>query len=136
MPHLVLHYIEDIEPLLKVIHRALVACERLVFSVEHPIITCRPRGRGKLPQPGWIVDNYFITGRRVTSWLGGQVVKYHRTVENYFACLQGTGFVVESIREAEPQREWIEDADTYRLRQQIPFFLMMAANKTAGQERS
>lgn len=40
----------------------------------------------------WIVDRYFDVGQRVTHWLGDQVVKYHRTVEEYFLGLQTAGF--------------------------------------------
>ncbi len=86
-----------------------------------------------MPRQDWIVDNYFNTGRRLTSWLGGQVVKYHRTVENYFMGLQCAGFVITSIREATPQREWFEDDEqTYKRRQRIPLFLIMASQKVAS----
>lgn len=64
------------------------------------------------------------------------MVKYHRTVENYFVGLQRTGFVVESVREAEPQPESFENDDTYQRRQRIPLFLIMAGKKMASQERA
>ena len=127
---LVLHYVKDVEAVFKQVHQTVIGGGRFVFSVEHPVITSCDRGwPGNGPRQDWIVDNYFNTGRRVTSWLGGQVVKYHRTVENYFVGLQQAGFVVESVREAEPQREWFEQADTYQRRQRIPLFLIMAAQK-------
>ena len=63
------------------------------------------------------------------------MVKYHRTVEDYFVGLQRAGFAVESVREAEPQREWFEDDDTYQRRKRIPLFLIMAGIKSAGQGR-
>ena len=75
------------------------------------------------------MDNYFEAGQRITSWMGGQVIKYHRTVENYFVSLQRAGFFVESLREAEPQREWFQDEDTYQRRKRIPLFLIMAGRK-------
>ncbi|WP_089938405.1 class I SAM-dependent methyltransferase [Candidatus Entotheonella palauensis] len=132
---LVLHYIEDVETVFKKIYHTLVPGGRFVFSVEHPVMTSCDRGwQGNGPRQDWIVDNYFNTGRRLTSWLGGQVVKYHRTVENYFAGLQRTGFVVESVREAEPQRERFKDDNTYQRRQRIPLFLIMAGKKIASQE--
>ena len=131
---LLLHYIEDVDAVLKRVHCTLVAGGRFVFSVEHPVITSCGRGwQGKGPRQDWIVDDYFNTGRRVTSWLGGQVVKYHHTVEHYYVGLQRTGFVVESVRESEPQREWFEDDDTYQRRQRIPLFLAMAGRKATGQ---
>jgi len=127
---LVFHYIKDVEAVFKQVHQTLIGGGRFVFSVEHPVITSCDRGwQGNGPRQDWIVDNYFNTGRRVTSWLGGQVVKYHRTVENYFVGLQRAGFVVESVREAEPQRESFEHDDTYQRRQRIPLFLIMAGQK-------
>jgi SAM-dependent methyltransferase len=127
---LVLHYIEDVDAVFKQVHHALIGGGRFVFSVEHPVITsCDRAWQGNGPRQDWIVDNYFNTGRRVTSWMGGQVVKYHRTVENYFVGLQRAGFVVESVREAEPEREWFEHDDTYQRRQRIPLFLIMAGRK-------
>ena len=129
---LVFHYVKDVEAIFKQVHQTIIGGGRFVFSVEHPVITSCDRGwPGNGPRQDWIVDNYFNTGRRVTSWLGGQVVKYHRTVENYFVGLQRAGFVVESVREAEPQREWFEQADTYQRRQRIPLFLMMAGQKNS-----
>jgi hypothetical protein len=64
--------------------------------------------------------------------MGGQVIKYHRTIEDYFTGLQRAGFVVESLREAEPQQEWFtEDEETYQRRKRIPLFLILAARKAS-----
>jgi SAM-dependent methyltransferase len=127
---LVLHYIEDVDAVFKQVHHALIGGGRFVFSVEHPVITsCDRAWQGNGPRQDWIVDDYFNTGRRVTSWMGGQVAKYHRTIENYFVGLQRAGFVVESVREAEPQRERFEHDGTYQRRQRIPLFLIMAGRK-------
>ncbi|MEW5987411.1 MAG: methyltransferase domain-containing protein [Chloroflexota bacterium] len=127
---LVFHYLKDVDAVLEQIYQTLIRGGRLVFSVEHPVITSCDRGwLGNGPRQDWVVDNYFHTGQRITSWLGGQIVKYHRTVENYFVGLQQAGFVVESVREAEPQRERFEQDNTYRRRQRIPLFLIMAGQK-------
>jgi SAM-dependent methyltransferase len=124
---LVLHYIDDVDTVFAKVHQALVAGGRFVFSVEHPVITSCDRGwQGNGPRQDWIVDDYFQTGRRLTTWMGSQVVKYHRTIENYFGGLQRAGFAVESIREAEPQRKWFDDDQTYQRRRRIPLFLIMA----------
>jgi SAM-dependent methyltransferase len=129
---LVLHYIEDVANVFTRIYQTLIPGGRLVFSVEHPVITSCDRSRqGDGPRQEWIVDNYFTTGRRVTSWLGGQVVKYHRTVENYFAGLKRAGFSLDSMREAEPQRERFVDVATYQRRRRIPLFLIMSGKKPA-----
>ena len=109
-----------------------------MFSIEHPVITSCDRGwQGNGPRQDWLVDNYFDIGERITSWMGGQVIKYHRTVEKYFVGLQRAGFVVESLCEAEPQRErFNEDDDTYQRRKRIPLFLIMEGQKHSTKQRA
>ncbi len=69
------------------------------------------------------------TGLRVTSWLGGRVQKYHRTVEDYFMTLQRSGFSIEHLRESCPQREHFQDEQTYARRRRIPLFLFLTGCK-------
>ena len=126
---LVLHYVEALEPVLHSVHRTLRADGLFVFSVEHPVITSCDRAADGLPRRDWIVDAYFETGRRVTRWLGADVVKYHRTVEDYFEALRLGGFRVEHVRESKPVRSNFEDLATFERRQRIPLFLVMAARK-------
>lgn len=130
LARLVLHYVADLPALCSKIAEALLPGGQLIFSVEHPVITSCDRGwpTGSLRQD-WIVDNYFDTGLRVTSWLGGRVQKYHRTVEDYFVALQQTGFHVEHLRESCPQREHFQDEQTYARRRRIPLFLFLAGRK-------
>jgi hypothetical protein len=79
-----------------------------------------------------VVDDYFTTGARETSWMGGNVYIYHRTVEDYFRALQDAGFVVEQLRESRPQRELFADEQTYARRMRIPLFLFLAGRKMSG----
>jgi len=135
---LVLHYIKDVDFVFRQVYQTLTNKGRFVFSIEHPVITSCDRGwQADGPRQDWLVDNYFDIGERITSWMGGQVIKYHRTVENYFVGLQHAGFVVESLCEAEPQRErFKEDDETYERRKRIPLFLIMAAQKNSTQQRT
>jgi SAM-dependent methyltransferase len=127
---LVFHYVEDVDAIFKQINKTLVSGGRFVFSVEHPVITSCDRGwQRNGPRQDWLVDGYFDTGQRITSWMGGQVLKYHRTIEDYFVSLQRAGFLVDSLREAKPQREQFEDEGTYQRRKRIPLFLVMAGHK-------
>ncbi len=127
---LVLHYVQDVESVFKQIYRTLGNGGRFVFSVEHPVITSCDRGwQRDGPRQDWLVDDYFNIGQRITSWMGGEVIKYHRTIADYFVGLQRAGFFVESLREAKPQREWFEHDDTYQRRKRIPLFLIMAGQK-------
>jgi SAM-dependent methyltransferase len=127
---LVLHYVAELGPLFDKVARTLVPGGRFIFSVEHPVITSCSRGWSEgTPRSDWIVDDYFATGERVTSWLGGEVRKYHRTVEDYFAATRAAGFVVDQLREARPRSERFADVDTYRRRTRIPLFLVLAGRK-------
>jgi SAM-dependent methyltransferase len=124
---LALHYVEDVEAVFARVFHSLVAGGRFVFSVEHPVITScdRTRQTGSVRQ-GWIVDDYFETGSRITSWMGGEVVKYHRTIEDYFAALCQAGFAVDAVRESRPQRALFTNEETYGGVKRIPFILFFS----------
>ncbi|MGB8646389.1 MAG: class I SAM-dependent methyltransferase [Anaerolineae bacterium] len=126
-----IHYIENVDALFQSVHNTLTLGGRLVFSVEHPVITScsRSYASGQGLRQDWIVDDYFNTGQRVTHWLGGQVVKYHRTVEDYHSALQNSGLKVETLRESHPQRAYFSTEATYERRKRIPLFLFLAASK-------
>jgi SAM-dependent methyltransferase len=126
---LALHYIADVEAIFAQIYRTLIPGGRLVFSVEHPVITCCDRGWQTGQRQAWLVDNYFEIGPRETTWLGGRMLKYHRTVEAYFAALQRAGFVVESLRESHPRRAPFVDEEEHKRRKRIPLFLFLAGRK-------
>jgi SAM-dependent methyltransferase len=130
LARLVLHYIHDVDNVFQQVFQTLRAGGRFIFSVEHPVITSCDRARaGGGVRQEWIVDDYFAIGQRVTHWLGGYVIKYHRTVEAYFLGLQQAGFVVERLRESRPERHRFTDEATYHRRKRIPLFLFLAARK-------
>jgi SAM-dependent methyltransferase len=124
---LALHYIEDIEAVFAKVFQALVAAGRFIFSVEHPVITsCDRAWQTGGPRQYWIVDDYFEIGPRITSWMGGRVVKYHRTIEDYFGALVRAGFAVNAVRESRPQRALFADEATYERRKRIPLMLFFS----------
>ncbi len=126
---LAIHYLEDLPATVANVWETLTPGGRFVFSVEHPVITSCARGWQSGPRQDWLVDNYFETGLRETSWMGGNVIKYHRTVEDYFMALQQAGFVVDSLRESHPRRESFASEETYERRKRIPLFLFLAGSK-------
>jgi SAM-dependent methyltransferase len=126
---LALHYVADLETVFAGVHRALVDGGRFVFSVEHPVITSCARGWDGGPRQDWIVDDYFDVGPRQTSWLGGEVIRQHRTIEDYVSALQAAGFILDRLRESRPQRERFADEAEYERRKRIPLFLFLACYK-------
>lgn len=127
---LVLHYVEDLTALYTHVYRSLVSGGRFVFSLEHPVITSSNRARpGDGVRQDWIVDGYFETGRRLVSWMGGELIKFHRTIEDYFGGLRAAGFQVDAVRESRPQRVHFTDEATYLRRKRIPLMLFMAAHR-------
>lgn len=129
---LALHYIEDLESVFTNVKNTLKENGRFVFSVQHPLLTSAFKSmQGK--RTDWIVDDYFVSGKRVEPWIGENVVKYHRTIEEYFMMLQNAGFVVEGLREATPIKEFFEDKEEYERRRKIPLFLLFSCvKKEAG----
>jgi ubiquinone/menaquinone biosynthesis C-methylase UbiE len=127
---LALHYIENIDIVFKKIFQTLSNEGRFIFSVEHPILTsCFKSAVTSTIRKDWVVDNYFETGERITPWMGGQVIKYHRTIEDYFKALQNAGFTINALRESKPQRENFENEDTFFRRIRIPLFLFFSVSK-------
>jgi SAM-dependent methyltransferase len=130
---LVLHYLQDLTHTFRAVSESLRSDGLFVFSVEHPVITSSDIAAQESGlRQSWTVDDYFNTGPRVTNWMGGKVVKHHRTVEDYFVAVQTAGLVVEVLREARPQREHFSDEELYNRRKRIPLFLIMAARKPPG----
>jgi SAM-dependent methyltransferase len=127
---LVLHYLEDLTHTFRAVSDSLRGDGAFVFSVEHPVITSSDiAAQDSGLRQNWTVDDYFSTGPRVTNWMGGRVVKHHRTVEDYFSAVQTAGMVVEALREARPRRENFTDEALFNRRKRIPLFLVVAARK-------
>lgn len=124
---LVLHYIEDLQSCFANVHRALIAGGRFIFSVEHPLLTSSKASAALSPRrTNWIVDHYFDTGERSDDWMGASVLKYHRTIEDYFALVRRAGFRVTDLRESRPSLNRLT-SEEYARRMRIPLFLFIAA---------
>ncbi|ASK60779.1 SAM-dependent methyltransferase [Virgibacillus phasianinus] len=126
---LALHYIEELLPIFKKVYDSLQCDGSFVFSVQHPVLTSSIKSAvnsGK--KTDWIVDDYFATGKRVEPWIDQQVVKYHRTIEEYFRLLVQAGFTIEYISECTPRSELFDSKEEYQRRKRIPLFLVFSCN--------
>lgn len=130
LSRLVFHYIEDLIPVFKGIHSSLKKEGIFVFSVEHPIITsCSEAYHQKGKRGNWIVDNYFQNGERMNIWIGKEVIKYHRTITNYFQLFKNTGFELVELEESKPLKKYFKDLKEYERRRRIPLFMIFKLKK-------
>ncbi|WP_079479828.1 class I SAM-dependent DNA methyltransferase [Halobacillus salinus] len=127
---MVLHYIDDLSPLVSKVYRSLESGGRFIFSVQHPVITASVKSAHETGKRShWIVDDYFREGGRKEPWIGEEVVKYHRSIEKYVKLLREAGFLLEDLREAEPIEDYFQDPEEFNRRQRIPLFLLISCRK-------
>lgn len=103
---LALHYVENLSGLLKTVYQALKPKGYFVFSAEHPIYTARKQQGWLIDKEGqkfWPVNQYQVEGKRVTNWLGAEVIKQHRTLGTYVNMLIQSGFIIKHLEEWAPQ---------------------------------
>jgi SAM-dependent methyltransferase len=130
LSRLAFHYVEAVEPVFEKVYQALREGGSFVFSVEHPVITSHQVSMKEgANRKDWAVDRYFEPGKRTVSWLGGQVLKYHRTVEHYFQALKSVGFTIDDLRESEPRPELFKSKSLLDKRRRVPLFLFFHARK-------
>ena len=126
----VIHYISDITSLFHNVHKTLKKNGKFVFSIQHPLTTSSFLSKQNGDKHGnWIVDDYFLDGERKESWIGKEVVKYHRTIEQYFTLLRQAGFSVVALREGTPKREYFNSEEEFTRRNRIPIVLVFSCEK-------
>ncbi|MEO0899972.1 MAG: class I SAM-dependent methyltransferase [Bacteroidota bacterium] len=127
---LVLHYIEELSSLFAHIHSSLGPNGCFVCSIEHPVITSSYEAYHQEGRRGnWIVDDYFHSGPRVNHWLGKEVIKYHRSLQDYWLLFQQAGFEIEELRESKPDPRFLTDEKEFLRRSRIPLFLILQGIK-------
>lgn len=129
---LAFHYLIDLEGLLSRVHRALVPGGRLVFSVEHPLLTAPSKPAWQTESDGrktWPVDNYLIEGPRQTNWLTEGVIKQHRTTSTYLNLLLRLGFTLRHLEEWGPSDAQVAANPVLAEERQRPTFMLVAASR-------
>ena len=130
---LALHYVADLDPVLRACRECLAPGGRLVFTVVHPVITSHDgREESAAARTSWLVDDYFSRGPRRRPWLGGTVTWQHRTIEDYVSAVIRAGFAVEALSECSPDRAQFEGAEAeFTRRSRTPLFLLLST-RTPG----
>ena len=126
---LALHYLEDLRKVFGNVYESLVPAGRFIFSIEHPVITSSDRSQHGGKRQEWIVENYFDTGVRRRTFMGAEVIIYHRTFEEYFMDLRSAGFQVDSVRESRPQPAMLLDEKADERSKRIPRYLFFSASR-------
>jgi SAM-dependent methyltransferase len=128
---LALHYIANLEPVVRRVAAALVPGGRFAFSVEHPIYTAAGLNWHTAPDGSrlfWPVDRYRDEGERRTQWFVDGVVKHHRTIETYVNTLVDAGLVIARLEEPETTEEVLAEHPDWRDERRRPPFLLLAAD--------
>lgn len=127
------HYIEDFPALLAKISAKLTACGTLIFSQEHPIVTCYRQGyrwekKAEKQQVAYRLNYYREEGVRERAWFQQSFKTYHRTMATILNQLIAAGFEIEQVEEPmlANQAQWHQE---FKDLQHRPPLLFVKAKK-------
>lgn len=130
---LTLHYVESFDSIAQNIYKWLTPGGSFVFSVEHPVFTAEGGQDWIYDKNGekicWPVDRYFIEGKRNTTFLGENVIKYHRTLTSYLNTLLKAGFKIKEVIEPQPGEEMLKEIPEMKEELRRPMMLLISAEK-------
>ena len=130
---LTFHYVESFDTMIQNIYKWLKPHGQFVFSVEHPVFTAEGTQDWAYGTHGekqhWPVDNYFIEGKRNTTFLGENIVKYHRTLTSYLNSLLKQGFKIKEVIEAKPSEEMLKEVSDMKDELRRPMMLLISVEK-------
>lgn len=131
---LTIHYIKDYNQLVAKVYDYLVDDGIFLFSAEHPIFTASGKQDWNYDEDGKIVDfpidNYSYEGVRDTSFLGLDVIKYHRTMATYLNTLIEHQFNIVAVAEPTPPDNML-DIPGMKDEKRRPMMLIIKAQKLA-----
>lgn len=123
--NLVLHYIEDLGEVYRLVHRTLKPDGVFLFNIEHPTFTAGVNQQFAADGT-WPVTDYYYPGERITDFLGYKVKKYHHTLTQVLNGLIQDGFTIEAVEEAMPPEQWRNQMPEEMRR---PMMLLVRARK-------
>ena len=132
---LAFHYVEDFGKLMRDISCKLKKNGYLIFSQEHPLVTCaiKTKDNTKYIQKDnkryYLTSDYNNVGKRLIDWNVEGVVKYHRNFETIFKALKESNMNIEELLEAKASKEAIEIVEKYKYLNDRPYFLFIKAKK-------
>ena len=123
--NLVLHYIEDLETVYRLVHITLKPGGIFLFNIEHPAFTAGVNQQFAADGT-WPMTDYYYPGERITDFLGYEVKKYHHTLTQVLNGLLKQSFVIEAVEEAMPPEQWRDQMPEEMKR---PMMLLIRARK-------
>lgn len=131
---LAFHYVEDFEGVVKSVYKLLKRGGMLVFSEEHPLVTCHTKGErwtkdGDGNKLYLNLSNYGVEGERQTEWLIDGLKIYHRSFSTVINTLIDSGFCIERIIEPLPSKEILDKYPKYKKLFHKPDFLLVKSKK-------
>ncbi|MGN6515176.1 MAG: class I SAM-dependent methyltransferase [Rhizomicrobium sp.] len=127
---LAFHYLKNLDALMAEIAGALAPGGRLVFSVEHPMVTAPLYPGWQKDKDGtriWPVNHYLEDGTREVDWLGKEVIKQHRSMTTYLNMLVRHGLTLTHIEEWGPTDAQAAAQPSLLDERQRPNFLLVSA---------
>jgi ubiquinone/menaquinone biosynthesis C-methylase UbiE len=121
-----LHFVADLEPLIKSCAKWLAPGGVLAFSVRHPLRTANPVGEIAAEQVTWSVKDYMVEGPRHFEWLGSECVNFHRPLSTYLKYILNAGLIIQSVSEPSVVDQKLDFSSESR---SVPFILTIAARK-------
>ncbi|AUI65249.1 MULTISPECIES: bifunctional 2-polyprenyl-6-hydroxyphenol methylase/3-demethylubiquinol 3-O-methyltransferase UbiG [Glaesserella] len=122
------HYVKDLPELLQQISAKLVLNGLLIFSQEHPIVTCFKEGDrwekdARKQQVAYRLNYYRDEGERNRNWFQQSFKTYHRTTATILNSLIQGGFNLEQVEEPmlAEQTEWHNEFKDLRHRPPLLF---------------
>lgn len=129
---LAIHYIENLDRLVKTVYRALIPGSRFIFTIEHPIYMAPMNPGWSIDNEGrktWPVNRYSLEGPRTTDWLAKGVIKQHRTMGTTLNTLIETGFTIRHVQEWKPSVEQLAANPDLAEEMDRPMILLVAAQR-------
>ena len=130
---LTFHYLESFIDICQKINTCLTTGGSFVSSVEHPIYTAHGIQDWFYDQEGtrihWPVDHYFSEGKRKATFLGEEVIKYHKTLTTYINSLLQTGFEICELIEPQPEITMLNSIPEMKDELRRPMMLIISARK-------
>lgn len=133
---LAFHYIEDFEGLMNNAFSLLNNNGILLFSQEHPIVTCSVNDSNhyindeKNKPCAYVIYDYSVSGKRKTFWYVDGVEKYHRTFSEIINAVINAGFTVEKVEEPLPSEYAISQRNGLAKEFIKPSFIIIKAVKS------